>query len=497
MNFLSLRNADIRYLDQKLFSNLSFSVKKGESWALLGPSGSGKSALLAAIAGKLNITGTEVSYGFHDEYVSRHRIDDPLFTYQHLISYVPQKHHFKNLSNTSDFYYQQRYNSEDSEDAMVVKDYLTAIKIPDGRNYWTVQKVTERLHLTSLLDKQLIKLSNGETRRLLIAASLLRNPLLLLLDSPFTGLDTDTRKELHSLVNDIVNFGITVIMATSPSEIPEVLTHVAILDKGQIINEMHRSDFKPDMVDIPALKEADQAKLHDLLSAKPVEVYNEIISMRNVNVRYGDVTVLRDVNWVVKQGEAWALMGHNGAGKSTLLSLVNGDNPQAYSNDIFLFDRKRGSGESIWDIKSKTGYVSPEMLQYFATSSNCLQVVESGFYDTMGLFRASSIKLAAIAMQWMELIGIQEHAKQLFKKVPASVQRLCLLARALVKNPPLLILDEPCQGLDEQQQRHFKELVDSMFRETNLTLIYVTHYQDELPDCIRHTLKLSGGSVVN
>lgn len=190
-----------------------------------------------------------------------------------------------------------------------------------------------------------------------------------------------------------------------------------------------------------------------------------------------------------------ALLGHNGAGKSTLLSLINGDNPQAYANDIVLFDRKRGTGESIWDIKGKIGFVSPELHQYFPTDNSCLQVIESGFYDTLGLFRPSSAQKAAIALRWMKLLELDAYMRKPLKNVSASAQRLVLLARALVKNPPLLIFDEPCQGLDAHQQQHFKHIVDAICKMGNTTLIYVTHYQHEIPDSVDRVLKLDKGLI--
>ncbi|MFI5163589.1 MAG: ABC transporter ATP-binding protein, partial [Sphingobacteriales bacterium] len=167
--------------------------------------------------------------------------------------------------------------------------------------------------------------------------------------------------------------------------------------------------------------------------------------------------------------------------------------PQAYANDIILFDKKRGTGESIWDIKSKIGFVSPELHQYFPMDNSCLQVIESGYYDTLGLFRPSVKTKADTALKWMEALEIEKYACVALKNIPASAQRLCLLARALIKNPSLLIFDEPCQGLDAHQQQHFKALVDTMCELSNVTLIYVTHYQDEIPDSVTKVLTLDGG----
>lgn len=494
----SAKNVIVKFIDNVVFSDLNFTVEKGQHWALVGESGSGKSALLQTIAGNLNATGGQVHYYFFEDYLKHYPGNPENLTHHKLVAMVESKHHFKNLSNTGDFYYQQRYNSMDSEDALTVEQYLHSIKpSPQPNLYWHFDKIVKTLKLDQLSHKQLIKLSNGETKRLRIAAALLKNPVLLLLDSPLTGLDVQTRQEFNAIIKEITESGITVIMATSPFEIPDAITHVAVLKNGAVTHSVAKSDFTPQLVGIQEDDHIDKEELRSLLSDHNTSAnYQQIIAMKNIHVNYGETVILEDVNWQVNPGERWALLGHNGAGKSTLLSLINGDNPQAYANDIVLFDRKRGSGESIWDIKKKIGFVSPELHQYFPTDNSCLQVIESGYYDTLGLFRPSNKERAGIALRWMKALEIDKYARVLLKNVPASAQRLCLLARALIKNPPLLIFDEPCQGMDMHQQQHFKKLVDTVCELSKVTLIYVTHYQHEIPDSVTQVLKLEKGKVV-
>jgi len=491
-----INNATVRFLNNTLFRNLTFTINKGENWALVGPSGSGKSALLQTIAGRFNITGGSIAYHFENAPDGERPVTNCIGIKTKLIAIVEPRHHFRNLSNTSDFYYQQRYNSSDSEDALTVNNYLNNITSETVSGYWTLDKVMLLLNLDYLQDKQLIKLSNGETKRLMMAAALLKNPVLLLLDNPLTGLDVKTRQEFNSIIGQITASGINLIIATPPHEIPEAITHVAILQNGAIIHETTRAGFKPEQFIADVSDSIDIAALNTLLNPdKPRITYNHIVKMEKVHIQYADKVILDNINWEIKTGERWALLGPNGAGKSTLLSLINGDNPQAYANHIVLFDKKRGTGESIWDIKKKIGFVSPELHQYFPTDNSCLQVVESGYYDTHGLFRPSNKQMAAIALQWMQTLEIDQYARMLLKNIPASAQRLCLLARALVKNPALLIFDEPCQGMDDHQQLHFKNLVDTICKLSNVTLIYVTHYQHEIPNSVDNILQLDKGRV--
>ncbi len=489
---LSINHATVRYLNNTLFSNLNFTINKGENWALIGASGSGKSALLQTIAGRFNITGGTIEHHFFEEFLKKNNFPNGYVTRHKLIALVEPRHHFRNLSNTSDFYYQQRYNSSDSEDAQTVDEYLASVISAGNESYWTLAKVIALLKLDDLRSKQLIKLSNGETKRLMIAAALLKNPVLLLLDSPLTGLDVQTRGAFNAIISEIIGSGTTVIMATSPYEIPDAITHVAVLKQGKIEQTLSKDQFRPEEYLKDDKDEVDDNELKKLLNEHDVKPhYQYIVKMNNVHIQYGDKTILDGINWQVTPGERWALLGPNGAGKSTLLSLINGDNPQAYANDIILFDRKRGTGESIWDIKSKIGFVSPELHQYFPTDNSCLQVIESGYYDTIGLFRQSSKAKAETALRWMKALEIEKYARVLLKNIPASAQRLCLLARALIKNPDLLIFDEPCQGLDARQQHHFKTLVDTICGMSNVTLIYVSHYQQEIPDGVTKVFELT------
>ncbi|WP_255496262.1 ATP-binding cassette domain-containing protein [Mucilaginibacter sp. FT3.2] len=495
--YFSINNATVRFLNNVLFKNLTFKINKGENWALIGQSGSGKSALLQTIAGRFNITGGNINYHFEDELLNKLPDDNGTSAKTKLIALVEPKHHFRNLSNTTDFYYQQRYNSSDSEDALTVDNYLQSIKsAPRPDTWWTHDKVLTLLNLHQLRDKQLIKLSNGETKRLMLAAALLKNPVLLLLDNPLTGLDVKTRQEFNGIIKQITASGINLIIATSVHEIPDAITHVAVLKDGAVANECTRADFNPEVFNETTTDNIDTAELSALLNGdKTAVTYNHIVQMDKVHIQYGNKVVLDGINWEIKTGDRWALLGPNGAGKSTLLSLINGDNPQAYANHIVLFDKKRGTGESIWDIKKKIGFVSPELHQYFPTDNSCLQVIESGYYDTLGLFRPSNAARAAIALRWMKTLEIDQYARTLLKNIPASAQRLCLLARALIKNPALLIFDEPCQGMDDHQQLHFKNLVDTLCSLSNVTLIYVTHYQHEIPNSVDKVLRLDKGQM--
>lgn len=491
--FLSLAHITVRYLDKTLFTGLNWEVNKGEQWAITGPSGSGKSALLGAIAGKFNVINGKISHHFYDDYMASHTVSDPYFTYRNLVAQVSHHHDFRNRSNLAgDFYYQQRFNSADSGDALKVREYL----FEDGE---VEDASLTALNIPPLLEKEVIKLSNGETRRVMIAKALLKKPVLLMLDNPFTGLDVQAREDFREIVDQVVAAGATVLLVTSATEIPSSITHVLTLEEGRITGTYTRAAF----MELPkeevrtAAFDMDAGRIAALVANAPeYPAFEQVVHMENVQVRYGENVILDGINWTVQPGDKWALSGPNGAGKSTLLSLINADNPQGYANKIVLFDRQRGTGESIWDIKKKIGFVSPELHQYFTSAATCEQVVGSGFHDTIGYTRTCTPEQLQTAAGWMEVLGIGGYTKTAFKGVPESVQRLTLLARALVKNPPLLVLDEPCQGLDVQQKAHFKHILETLCSHMFVTMIYVTHYEEELPSCVNKFIRLRKGKMV-
>jgi len=204
--------------------------------------------------------------------------------------------------------------------------------------------------------------------------------------------------------------------------------------------------------------------------------------------------VLRQVSWKVRSGEHWALVGPNGAGKTTLLSLILADHPQAYANDVRVFGRRRGDGMSIWEVKSRLGHVSPEMQVHFHADT-ALEAICSGFFDSVGLQQPCSAYRVGKARAWARVLGLAPQLDRGFACLSEGEKRLVLLARALVKGPRLLVLDEPCQGLDDEHRARVRGVLEEVARAGLAALIYVTHEQAELPSCITHRLRLEGGRV--
>jgi len=458
-----------------VLNDISFVLQSKDHLAIIGESGSGKTILGLAISGRIFYKG-EIEFSAN--------IDK--------IVWIEQQHHFRNRYNISDLYYQQRFNSYDSEQTQTVGESLSEFN--EG-----IQEVLQFMKIEHLRNKPLIQLSNGENKKLQIARALLSQPSVLIMDQPFIGLDKETRSFLCDLLNKLANQGILIILITSSDEMPGCITKVLCLENGKIKFMLDRNDF----IGIYSVQKKElnnctinKPKLAKFISDSPSHDFNAAIEMKNVNVQYGEKKILEQINWEVLKGERWLLSGANGAGKSTLLSLVTADNPQAYANEICLFDRRRGTGESIWDIKKKIGYLSPELHLFFDQSSTCFETVASGLFDTIGLFRILSDNDNESVHEWMAIMGIGKLLNKRLYELSVGEQRSVLLARALVKNPPLLILDEPFQGVDKAKQSELIDLINIICLWGNKTMVFVTHYENEKPDCIDHFLKLDNGKVI-
>ncbi|HEX8461890.1 MAG TPA: ATP-binding cassette domain-containing protein [Segetibacter sp.] len=479
MPVLEAKNISVNKNGKKVLDNISFSMEAGEQWAITGTSGSGKTTLLKVLTGEVFFTGT-VTIGEGQTMVL-----------------VEQQHYFKNLSNTSNFYYQQRFNSRDAEDAITVAEELLSIINDDQDSKEELSALADLLDIKRLFNERLLQLSNGENKRLQIVKALLSQPEFLLLDNPFIGLDVKSRQTLEEILGKIAGKGVHIIMVTSANYLPAFITNVLSLslNGSWSASKVNPVSWNQGYATPSASFLINQSLLQPLISQNNESFFEFAVRMINVNITY-DHKILDNINWEVRRGERWSLSGPNGSGKSTLLSLVNADNPQAYANEIYLFDRKRGTGETIWEIKRKIGFVSPELHLYFEKGTSSFEVVASGLFDTIGLFRQINEEQSSLVEKWMQVLKIDHLKRKLLNQLSDSEQRLVLLARALVKNPPMLVLDEPCQGLDEEQTALFKAIVNEICVTGNKTLIYVSHYTDEIPECVTKFIKLENGKRV-
>ncbi|WP_288911490.1 ATP-binding cassette domain-containing protein [uncultured Bacteroides sp.] len=462
----------------RLARPVSLDFMDGEHIAIVGPNGAGKSLLVDMLTGKYPLLEGELSYDFSPS-ASKAVYDN--------IKYIA----FRDTYGSADanYYYQQRWNAHDQDDAPVVRDLLGTIK-DDALK----QQLFDLFRIEPMLEKKIILLSSGELRKFQLTKTLLTSPRILIMDNPFIGLDAATRDLLFHLLDELTRLASLqiVLVLSMLDDIPSFITHVVPVSNRTVGPKMTREEY------LKAFREQDTAQSFDELQQRilnyPYEHANydsaEVVRLNKVSIRYGDRTILKDLDWTVMRGQKWALSGENGAGKSTLLSLVCADNPQSYACDISLFGRKRGSGESIWEIKKHIGYVSPEMHRAYLKNLPAIEIVASGLHDSIGLYKRPKEEQMSVCEWWMDIFGIAALKDRPFLQLSSGEQRLALLARAFVKDPELLILDEPLHGLDTYNRRRVKKVIEAFCQRRDKTLIMVTHYENELPATITHRLHL-------
>lgn len=461
---------------------VNWQIKEGEHWVIIGSNGAGKTLLTDLLLSKYALKEGEISY-----------LKDGV---QESVSSVVKSVAFRDIYSIIDAqnsYYQQRWNKGDEQEVPLVKDLVA-----EADKEWLATLV-EWFGIAELMEKQVNLLSSGELRKFLIVRSLLSKPRILILDNPFIGLDAASRIVLNDLFMRLSQLGNLqiILVLSNPQDISDMITNVLPVYQKRLLKSLSRKEFLADNDLIQQLFGYVETEYSDVVTVDTVDnsQYEYAALLRNIHIKYDNRTILDNLDWQVKRGEKWALLGANGSGKSTLLSLICGDNPQAYANDITLFDRRRGTGESIWDIKKRIGYISPEMHLYYLKNVCCLDVVGSGFYDTIGLYKKYDENQKKIALEWMALLGVKHLRDVSFLNISSGEQRLVLLARVFVKNPDLLILDEPLHGLDVANKKRVKALIER-FCGKDKSLIYVTHYQEEIPDVVDKQLVLTKKAIL-
>jgi molybdate transport system ATP-binding protein len=453
---LKVKNATFKKFQYTVFDNTNWEMSPDENWAVTGANGSGKTTFLELVEGRLMKIKGELVYNFDSRdadnksgQIAAVYFNDPSINY-------------------GNFYYQQRYNATETDSIVTVRNFLnlnTGDNLPE----------LEAFDIRRLLDMEIIKLSNGQFKKMLITKALMKKPRLLLLDNPFTGLDKQARDYITDTVNRITAFGASVIMVADGS-IPNSITNVMEIENFSIKKTSNIRNY----VATPTHRRR-QNKLPDLPVA-PVKTFEVAVKLENVNVVYDDKHVVNQAEWTIMHGDKWALTGANGSGKSMLLSLIFADNPQAYANSIILFDRQRGTGESIWDIKDNIGFVSPEMHLYFNRNKSCIDVALSGLSENPYGKIAVTDEIMQLTTNLFDYFAITTIRNDAFRQVSTGQQNIILLIRALVKNPPMLTLDEPFQGIDSDSVYLAKKLLDEYCRDR--TLIFVSHQPDEIPSCV-------------
>lgn len=488
-DIIALTDGVARLPEWQLAAPSTFRLSADEHIAIIGHNGSGKTLLTDMLTGRHPLHSGVLRYDFSPCAEN---------TVSACLRYIKYKDAYGRANDRS-YYLQQRWNqTEIDESTPTVKDRIEQAYTSSGKD--TAERrqmrdsLTVLLHMEDSMDKYIISLSSGELRKLSLITALMAQPRVLMIDNPFIGLDTEARQQFKEILHTIsVTQTLQIVLIVNDvNDIPDFVTHIVEIADKRVAPKCTRTEYIQQVENHKQDGQNLQKRQTILKNPYKNKVSDDsnVICMKDVTIRYGSHTILSNVNWTVKRGECWALTGRNGSGKSTLLSLICADNPQAYRCDITLFGRKRGTGESIWDIKRRIGYVSPEMHRAIKTHITAEKIIISGLQVPGMRNNGCSEADLEKCHSWMDIFGIRALAQRPFQSLSSGEQRMVLLAKAFIADPELLILDEPFQGLDPNNRLRAQKAITGYCADKDKTLIFVTHDPNELPPCVTLTKHL-------
>ena len=456
---ITLDQLSVDFEERFQLHDISWTIDSTQQWMISGANGSGKSALAAVLARQGDVFGGSIT-GLPGNVA--------------VVSYEAQGELIA-----------AELKKDDADIMDVISEGTPVHEIISAmsRDDALAGQLVEQFGLGDLMTRSFRKLSTGETRKVMLIRALTSKPELLILDEPFDGLDAHTHQLLLNHLQALATQVPMVIVLNRFDERPDFITHVACVSEGRLVSTIECSDT----VALNGLHQLLHIKTSDLdvppadpaFTLPPLNSADPLVRMTNVSIRYGDTVIFSELSWTIKAGEHWQLTGPNGSGKTGLLSLITGDHPQCYVNDIYVFGFQRGQGESIWQIKQYLGYVSTALQWEYRVSTSVRNVIISGFHDSIGLYSKYTDTQRNIADQWLSLLGMDKRADEPFRQLSHGDQRLLLIARAMVKHPPLLILDEPCLGLDDMNRQLVLALIEKICAGSTTTVLYVNHHAED------------------
>ncbi|MBR5933417.1 MAG: ATP-binding cassette domain-containing protein [Treponema sp.] len=510
-DLITIKDCRVEDLKSVKIENVNWNFKSGEAWLVIGPNGGGKAEFLKALCGQMNI-------------VPLNPLDS---VYSNIFEGSVE---IVSLEKAARLIEEERINDESEyveggvdigrtgrvflAEAILGTKVKKNSKLPEEALRLETYPQVKLCGIEKILDRGLKYMSTGEIRRTLLARALISGKKLLILSDPFAGLDVESRKILLDFFDtiakkqlketDSMDFPRIILGMERYHEIPDAINNVIEFTQGKVSFSGTRTEYEKIIEKRNEEKDKNRSKDRNEFENDLEQIQHEtqvlhtekdesetLIEMNSVNVGWGDNHVLVDLNWSLKKGQHWLIRGPNGSGKTTFLELITGDNMQVFSNDIKIFGARRGSGETIWDIKRKLGIVSYRLhVEYRMVGSTTLEnVIISGFRDSIGLYEAATDVEKAAAKRWLVLGGFKGRESEAFNSISYGEQRAILILRAAVKCPPVLILDEPCHGLDENYRQKILDLLEIVAESGTTTLLHVTHDASEVLDCEKNILE--------
>ena len=444
----------------------SFHTAPGQSWCVFGANHSGIDSFIDLLAGKL----------------AHYRADlldlpqDP-----GILSFRAQQEVFENEIRNDDSDFLDR-----TDPGTLVREFLP--------NYAAHFHLLHTFAMAQCLDLGYRQLSSGQARKLLLLSELTGGATTLILQNPYDGLDERSCQQLNKALMRLPDGGVEILVCVnSRSDIPAWTSHLAIIKDRRLVSAGPKDLARGTNAGAKSPASVNEAPVNALSHHSSIggrKGKDELVVLRNGFAGYGEKKLFSGLNLTIQSGDHTLITGPNGCGKSTLLDIIAGDNPKCYANDLRIFGKRRGSGESIWAIKKHMGIVSPSLHRDHRIPGNALQVVLSGLYDSIGLYHTAASAEVKIARRWLAWIDLAAKAEMPFRRLSFAEQRQVLIARALIKHPRLLVLDEPTQGLDDANRSSLLDLLAEIAARNLSTILLVSHRRDEHRPFFRQQIRL-------
>jgi molybdate transport system ATP-binding protein len=471
----SLKKAVVERNGIVLIVEFNWDVQRGESWLICGANGTGKTTLLEVLTGQQRLVGGEMILPG----------DLSIEKFSSSVALIRRDFSLYHLFGISASFYQQRYFSIGVEETPLVIDFIAAETEILKTN---IRSAAQEFRFDTLLDKHIVSLSTGESRRILLLILWLTERKIICFDDPYSGLDPEGSRLVSHALRTLLKKNVTILVTGVETQAPDFIENVLYIKNQHIAYNGKADHFRSNGKKSEFL--AEKLKIKKFVRDPCDNSFKVAAEMKNITIRYSEKIIQENFSWRINRGDKWMLTGANGSGKSTLMSLIYGDNPMAYAYELVVFDRIRGTGETIWDIKRRIGYFSSELQQFFPRSLTLYEAVLTGYSDHLRVRDDLTPGHYRQADEIIEAAGITTFKETPLYRLSFSKCRLALVCRALVKLPPVVILDEPCQGLDLSATETVNRLVDVVCGGELKTLIYVTHQTNDVPKIINRHLNL-------
>lgn len=515
---ITISNCRIENSKNTILSNINWQFNQKEAWLVIGPNGGGKADFLNALAGKNKIIPNKQDISI---FSSLFKDSVEIVSLERAAKLIQEER-----ENDESDYVEGGVDIGRTGRVFIAQALCSSLQknseLPEIAKKIETYPAIKLCGIEKILDRGLKYMSTGEIRRTLLARALISSKKLLILSDPFAGLDVQSRSILLDFFNTVVQnqlkenpgseYPKIILGMERYKEIPDAITNVIEFTNQEvsfcgtkqeyelILQKRQKNSEEKNLLVKSELEKNLRETLQETVVLQNKEENDSdqkeiLVEMNNVNVSWSDNYVLKDLSWKLYKGEHWLIQGPNGSGKTTFLELITGDNMQVFSNDVRLFGNKRGSGETIWDIKKQLGIVSYRLhVEYrMLGNTSLLSVIISGFRDSIGLYEAATDVEIAAAKKWLKLGGFEGRESENFGNLSYGEQRAIIILRAVVKNPKILILDEPCHGLDEQYREKILHLMNLIGAQGTSTMLHVTHDKTEILDCEKHVLELLPG----